>query len=284
VTSVLIVGGDSLIGSILARTLATAGHDIVVTSRRCSGPGNAVHLDLTAPDPAVTNGFDTVVLCAAITARRDCEADPDLARKTNVDAPVVLAKPVLERGGQLVFMSTSIVLGGDKPYLPHDAPYAPFDHYSRHKAEAERQLRVLANRSDSGQLVILRMAKVVDTSTGVVADWVRAAKKGIPITPYTDLVNAPVTSSHLANFVAQLIDARASGIHHVSGEEHSYAEIAHRLARHLGWPNHLVKPIEGRPNNPIAARNPPHASLLSDAPQSLDDVVLELTDQISKAR
>ncbi|MEM7189709.1 MAG: sugar nucleotide-binding protein [Pseudomonadota bacterium] len=252
-TSVLIVGGDSQIGSLLAEMLSSNGYEVTVSSRRSPLSEHAVHIDLKNPDPAIAASFDTIVLSAAITARRDCEADPALARQINVDAPLALAAPVLDAGGQVIFLSTSIVLGGDNPYLPHDAPYAPFDHYSRHKAEAEQKLLALADRSGRGRLVILRMAKVMDASTGVVADWARSVKSGRPFSPYTDLVNAPVTTAHLTSYIANLIRTQASGIRHVSGEEHSYAEIARRLAERLDWPEHLMQPVEGR--SPVCGRS-----------------------------
>ena len=138
-SSVLVIGGDGLIGRALVPALGGDGHRVTATSNRTPLPEGAVKLDLANADPAATEGFDHVVLAAAVVTRAACEADPARAHRINADAPVTLAAPVLARGGQVIFLSTSIVLGGDQPNLPVDAPYAPFDAYSRQKAEAEQR-------------------------------------------------------------------------------------------------------------------------------------------------
>ncbi|MEM7744401.1 MAG: sugar nucleotide-binding protein [Pseudomonadota bacterium] len=276
---VLVVGGDGLIGRDLIPALRGAGHDAVGTSYRQPLPDGAVNLDLTVPEPDISDGFDAIVIAAAVVLRQDCEADPDRARLVNVDAPLALAAPVLARGGQVIFLSTSIVLGGDRPHLPVDAPYAPFDVYSRLKAEAEQRLRTLPG-ADHG-LAVLRLAKVLDASYGVIAAWAKAAEDGRPITPFTDLVTAPMTVGHVVGKITAMIDARTTGIHHLSGIEHTYAEIAKRLGAELGWPDALIQPQEGRQNNPIAAQNPPHASLEAERPMLLDEVIGALVKQLS---
>lgn len=276
---VLIVGGDSLIGRALTPALREAGHEVFATSYRTPLPEGAIHLDLSDPASLPSaDAFDHVVLAAAVVTRAACEADPARAHVINVEAPIALGRPVLARGGHVVFLSTSIVLGGDTPYLKASAPYAPFDAYSTQKAEAEQRLSALPGAREG--LAILRLTKVLDASYGVVAEWAEAIGRGAEITPFSDLVTAPTTVPHVTSRIAGLIAGVKTGVHHVSGIEHPYAEVARRLGAELGWPEDLICPVEGRRLNPVAARNPAHASLAADPLMSLEDVICALAEQI----
>ena len=93
---VLIIGGDGLIGRALPAVLAREGHQVDVTSRRS---GRLLDLAAQPLDPGLADGFDTVVIAAAVTARAACEDDPATAFAVNVQAPVQIAAPVLARGG-----------------------------------------------------------------------------------------------------------------------------------------------------------------------------------------
>jgi len=272
---VLIVGGDGLIGRALAGDLAARGWRVRATTRR-AGPGPALDLATPFDAAAVTEGVDALVLSAAVTGRAACERDPAGAHRVNVEAPVALARPVLARGGQVVFLSTHIVLGGDRPFLPPDAPHAPVDVYSRQKAEAEAWLAELPGAAEG--LSIVRLTKVLDWSSGVLAGWRATLAAGQTIEAYTDLVLAPVTAGHVVAALARLLQDRVCGVVHLSGaEEISFADLAFALAGPLGWPHGSIRPMAGRPVNPLAAASPRHASLAAERPESLDAVLRELT-------
>ena len=184
-----------------------------------------------------------------------------------------LAAPVLARGGRVVYMSTHIVLGGDRAFLPPDAPYAPCDAYSRQKTRAEMALRDLPGAD--GGLAIVRLTKVVSgDASDRFQDWHRSLARGQPITPFSDLVLAPVTVDHVVTALQQILQDGTPGLHHLSGaEEVSYAAMALQLAPRLGWDPALIRPQAGRAMNATAAATPPHASLRASAPQPLADVL-----------
>ncbi len=277
---VLVVGGDGQVGSALVPVLRSAGHEVTTTSHRTPLPNGAHYLELVHPDPATAEGVDAVVLCAALTERSACEADPDRAQMINVTAPLTLAQPVLSRGGQVIFLSTSIVLGGDQPYLPIDAPYAPCDAYSRMKAEAEQRLLALSGAEE--RLAILRLVKVMDAEHGIIADWATAMNEGEPITPYVDLATAPITTNHVTAKISELLAPGSAGIHHLSGIEHSYADVAVALSEVMGWPKKMVRPVRGREINAIAASSPAHSSLAADPLVPLEVLIRLLARQLAR--
>jgi dTDP-4-dehydrorhamnose reductase len=267
---VLVVGGDGQIGRALVPALSDAGHSVAATSRR----GGRV-LDLAGWDGDPTQGFDAVVITAAVTGRAACAADPEAAFSVNVTAPERLATPVLARGGRVVFLSTHIVLGGDGAFLPVGAPHAPCDIYSEQKAAAERRLLALPGAARG--LTILRPTKVLDARVGVVGAWRARIAAGEPIDVYTDLVMAPVATVHAVARIAGILREGSAGIVHLSGDrEVSFADFAGLLRGRLGWDGALIRRMAGRPVNPIAAATPPHASLACDDPVPVKEVIAAL--------
>lgn len=270
---VLIVGGDGQIGKALRPVLQAAGHQVVATTRKRKWRRQRLDLAQLTGDP--TEGFDSVVIAAAVTGRATCADDPDKAALVNVEAPVRLAEKALAGGGQMVFLSTHIVLGGDEPRLGTDAPYAPCDIYSEQKAQAEQRLLALPG-AERG-LAILRPTKVLDRGGGTVGGWVKAMRERRGIDAFTDLMMAPVHTLDVCARIADLIAARGSGIYHLSGwPEISFADFAIRLAPGLGWKLPLIRRKAGRPINPIAAATPPHASLSCENPIPTDSVIQAL--------
>ena len=78
---VLIVGGDSAIGSALGHYLEARGVDVLTTTRRANPGPNQIRLDLA--DPAGWPELPKVnraVIAAAVTALDDCHNDPAASR------------------------------------------------------------------------------------------------------------------------------------------------------------------------------------------------------------
>src|SRR3990167_5396214 len=94
-TTILIIGSDSTIGSHLTRQLETHGDTVYGTTRhldRCTETN--FFLDLLNPDafnlPDHIN-IDIVVFYAAISIIKDCEKNKALSYQINVEAPIKLA-------------------------------------------------------------------------------------------------------------------------------------------------------------------------------------------------
>jgi len=89
---------------------------------------------------------------------------------------------------------------------------------------------------------------------------------------------APIGVSHVVDQITSIITQRRLGIVHLSGAiEVSYADFAADFAGRMGWSADLIHVKKGRIVNPIAAMTPWHASLAANDPQSLEDVLAELT-------
>lgn len=85
---------------------------------------------------------DLVINAAAYTAVDKAEAEPDAARRGNMEGPAVLARACHAVGCALVHLSTDYVFSGEaeRPYVETD-PTAPQGVYGRTKLEGEAAIR-----------------------------------------------------------------------------------------------------------------------------------------------
>src|ERR1039457_6256433 len=107
------------------------------------------HLDLADFDAVVAafrrDNPQLVIHCAALSKSLDCEANPALARKLNVETTVLLAQLAAEV--PLVFLSTDLVFDGRVGNYDEAAPVNPLSVYAETKAAAEQILLTNPNHT-----------------------------------------------------------------------------------------------------------------------------------------
>lgn len=246
--AILVVGGDSLVGAALAAHLRARGDSVIETSRRPERiAAGALALDLAA-DPGTWPDLPPLkgaALCAAVARLQDCERDPAGSRRVNVEGTAALARRLAEADVATVFLSTDKVFDGTRPRRRRDDPACPDSAYGRQKADAEAAMPTAA--------AILRLSKVVSPTLDLFQGWTRDLKAGRAITPFDDLMMAPVSVERVVDLTARLIDERRSGLFQLSGaEDVNYVEAARILALRLGTDPALIHP---RPSGGTTARH-----------------------------
>ena len=153
---IMVTGGAGYVGSILLRRLLQNGYKVVcVDSLRYGGASlleiwgdpNFVleRIDITNPDAMreVFNRytFHGIVHLAAIVGDPACKLEPELARKTNLDASIgLLESAVRSHVNRFVFASTCSNYGKMKnpdAYVDENAPLAPVSLYAELKVAFE---------------------------------------------------------------------------------------------------------------------------------------------------
>lgn len=240
---VLIVGGDSTIGSALNQRLLAEGYQVTCSTRR---PGNfgekSLYLDLQNQDSFLTikdRRFDAAVFCGAITSIQKCEQNPAQTRKVNVDGTLALADLLAEAGSHLVFLSTNMVFDGSKPNAKSSDARNPLTEYGRQKAAAEEYL--LATEST---VSIIRLGKVIPHDFPLFTEWLGRLRSGNPIHPHGNRTMAPISLTFATDILSWLIDEKRHGIFHATANcDITYAEAAFKLANLSKSDSSLIEPI-----------------------------------------
>jgi len=143
--------GRHTVGALLEEGYAVSCFDAPTpankrTARRFANTCTLHWGDIRKPEdlPPALRNVDTVVHLAGIIPPRS-ELAPELAQSVNVEGTRNVIHAMQSQGSckRLIFSSSIAVHGNQQdrePPLRVCAPYAPFDHYSRHKVECEHAI------------------------------------------------------------------------------------------------------------------------------------------------
>lgn len=148
----LVTGGAGYIGSIVARDLVAAGHEVVVLDNlqrghRAAVPSGArlVVADLLEQDAIaalMTEGFAGVLHFAALSLVGESTKQPERYWRTNVGGTLNLLEAMRAAGvGRLVFSSTAAVYGEpDDTPIEESAPLRPINAYGASKLAVDQMI------------------------------------------------------------------------------------------------------------------------------------------------
>jgi dTDP-4-dehydrorhamnose reductase len=271
----LVVGGDSLIGGVLAAMARAQGLRVLTTTRRPGVTGDDVPpLDLANPaDWGWLSGVraHTAVLCAAVARLDACHLDPEGTARINVTGAVELGRRLMAAGTHVIHLSSNQVFGGDNPAPVEDTAVSPANVYGQQKAAAERGLLALAPPLGTSGATILRLTKVIHPGMALIQGWLDALAQGREIRPARDMALAAVTVDLVAETVLALAHLgrsapdQASRIFHLSAaDEVSYAEAAAFVARRVGADPALIQPVEAVAAGYLREQPPRHTIMAGD--------------------
>jgi UDP-glucose 4-epimerase len=148
----LVTGGAGYIGSIVARHLLEAGHEVVILDSLERGHREAVPagallvvadlLDPDAVEEVVADGFDGVLHFAALALVSESVSHPERYWRTNVGGTLNLLEAMSDAGvPRLVFSSTCAVYGQpDEVPIPETAPPRPINSYGASKLSVDEMI------------------------------------------------------------------------------------------------------------------------------------------------
>lgn len=205
-----------------------------------------------------------VIHCAALSRTKDCEQNPQLARRINVDATAYLAR--LSKDIPFIFLSSGEVFDGKRGwYREEDAPN-PINFYGKTKLEAEQF--VLQNPRHTVVRIVLTAGTSQNGDRSFVEDMCRAAKSGKRVTLYGDEFRCPLPAGVIARAIWELTGKDRPGLYHLGGRERlSRWEIGQAL---LPWyPELQERLMEGRARDHTGAPRPTDLSLNCEKIQAL---------------
>jgi dTDP-4-dehydrorhamnose reductase len=293
----LVVGGDSLVGGSVVKTLRQRGHMTFDTTRRSDTLGpSRVLLDFESDAPfRAPAGVQYAFLIAAATNYDRCEKDP-MARVINDDLIPRTIALLLEQGLFVTYISTNSVFGGEQPWPHEDDPHQPGIAYAQQKSDSEVVVRRAAERLNAvDRLNIVRLTKIMNAGVSPLPAWFGAWEKGQPIEPFSDLVFAPMSVRFVGEALAKIGERRVAGNLHLSGAENvNYVDFAGKLANRLGVDPGLMRPTTSIAKGIHIPFKPTYSGLGMQrttelccvSPQALDELVEDLIidHQAGKAR
>jgi UDP-glucose 4-epimerase len=148
----LVTGGAGYIGSVVAKQLLEAGHDVVVLDDLSRGhaaaiPDGAEHVAVSLGDPpalaAALEGVDAVLHFAALALVAESVEHPERYWRNNVVGTLNLLDAMRANGvGRLVFSSTCATYGEpERVPIVEDEPTAPINSYGASKLAVDLMLR-----------------------------------------------------------------------------------------------------------------------------------------------
>jgi dTDP-4-dehydrorhamnose reductase len=209
----IITGAAGLIGRYLVKTAT------------CWAPGRDVR-GLTRADLDLTDRIAVerswraikpalVIHCAAVSRTRDCELDPEKARRVNVETTVHLAE--LSRDIPFIFLSSGEVFDGMTGWYSETDKPNPINVYGKTKLEAERI--VLRNPRHTVVRIVLTAGVSHNGDRSFVEDMCRTARAGHEVTLYTDEFRCPLPAGVIARAIWGLSGREQPGLYHLGGCE-----------------------------------------------------------------
>jgi dTDP-4-dehydrorhamnose reductase len=261
-----ITGAGGLIGNCLVQT--TPGFI----------PGAAVRgltraqLDL-ADFTAVRQEFHSqkpwlIIHCAALSRSPECQANPALARKLNLEVTALLAELAAEI--PLVFFSSDMVFDGRAGNCDETAPVNPLSVYAETKAAAEQI--VLANPKHTVIRTSLNGGVSPTGDRGFNEQMRRAWQSGQTLRLFTDEFRCPIAAPVTARATWEIISRNQPGLYHVAGSERlSRWQLGQLIASR--WPRlnpkmepASLKEYQGAPRCPDTSLNCAKAQRLLSFP------------------
>ena len=245
---VLIIGGDSKIGSAIYISLKKKNFKVLKTTRRKILFQDEIHLDLLKLESAKSifklYHFEFIFLCASITSISYCETNPIEAFKLNVTKQIELINFLNNYNSFIIHFSTNLVFDGTKNNLHTNQIKCPKCNYGLQKSLLEDEILGISN------LAIIRLTKVIDFKFALFRNWINDLKNNKEIFSLVDVKMAPVWIEDLIHFLNLFFTNPEVGIYHVSSSyDISYYDAISYIAREMNLNINLINPIKANDLN-----------------------------------
>ncbi|HET6331658.1 MAG TPA: SDR family oxidoreductase [Polyangiales bacterium] len=249
-TDFVVTGSGGALGSVLMRELVRLGRPtegLVSPHGPVPFTGQAWSADLldsrTYRERVLALAPKVIVHLGAVALPSEAYADPERARRVNVESTSILLSLAEKCGARFLYASTDLVFDGEEaPYSEDDAP-EPSTIYGRTKLEAEAHVftykRGLAIRFPL--MYGFPDAARKPTFFETMVENLRTQK---PVRLFTDEYRTPLWLDDAARACIALADSELRGAVHVGGPERlSRFEMGERVATAIGAPVALLQAV-----------------------------------------
>lgn len=228
---ILLTGANGFIGYYLVEKLLEEGHEVLATGRGenrlpFSSDSNFRYNSLDFTDAyAVYDIFEKekpeVVIHAGANGKPDeCEQDPMMATLVNVEGTLNMLFNAAEHKAFFIFLSTDFVFDGETGLYKEEDERKPVNFYGCTKMDAEDAVMEYA-----GNWCIIRTCLVYGRPQTGRSNLLTIVKKKLenkePYKVVADQWRTPTYVEDLATAIVTVIQKKATGIFHISGDEYT---------------------------------------------------------------
>ena len=233
--TILVVGGDSTIGSQLFRAARARGLDVHKTSRRDSSFEYPWSLELgdesstsvlmrAAKDHGVTDAVITVGQPSFVS----CASDPSGTWAINVTATQQLVARLVSIGVNVMVISSGAVFSGRNRFPTEESACDPETEYGRQKVALEEA--ALAYEGTR----IVRFSKVLSSSNGLWRQWIQEIQAGETVRAFGNVKLSPMRISAVVSAILKQFELPSGRIVHISPvDEVTYADAVRLMAQEM---------------------------------------------------
>jgi dTDP-4-dehydrorhamnose reductase len=227
---VLITGANGLLGQHLTKLLLDTNYQVVATGRGESRLPFEPSGNYTYHTMDIANAFDTyaimsreqpdvVVHAAAMTQVDDCEKQPELCERINVQGTAQILTDAETFSSHFIYISTDFVFDGEKGNYSEEEDTNPISLYGFTKLQAESMVQV----SDIPYAIVrtcLVYGNLLKGTRSNIVSWVKESlEQDKTIQVVSDQERTPTYVGDLAKGIALIIKQKATGIYHISGKD-----------------------------------------------------------------
>jgi dTDP-4-dehydrorhamnose reductase len=251
---ILLTGANGFLGYYLTKQLLKENYTVVATgkaeSRFAFSTEGYIYEPMDFTDPfAVHDVFekyqpDVVIHSGAISKPDECEKDQWQAYVTNVEGTVTMLTNAEAYKSFFIFLSTDFIFSGEKGmYTEEDEP-GPVNYYGQTKLEAEEAVKEYPFDWSIVRTVLVYGSPQPGGKGNILSVVKEKLEKGEEYSVFNDQLRTPTHIDDLVNGIIAIINKKATGVYHLSGEEVlTPFDMACRLADHLGLNTSLIKKV-----------------------------------------
>lgn len=265
-TRILVLGATGQVGRAVSQVARVRNPQLALVEAARSSPDAALRFSLDDP-PSLEKVIRRIaprhtILAAAATSVAWCEANPEAARRVNVDGTEVVAAVCRAVGSSLTFISTDYVFDGTTAPSGEADPVAPRVEYGRQKLAAES----IVLGTHPGNLVV-RTCQVFGPDPrrkNFVLATIDRLTAGERVSVAADLFGTPTYAPDLAAMLLDLTVGGRTGVWHVAGASFlSRYDLALAAAAAFGVTSPALTPVRAEQLGDGVPR-PPRAGLRNE--------------------
>jgi dTDP-4-dehydrorhamnose reductase len=251
---VLITGANGFLGYYLIEQLLAKKYRVVATGRgECRLPFSE-HPDFSYASMDFTDPFsvhdvfnmhspEVVIHAGAMSKPDECEQNQWQAYTTNTEGTLTVLMNAAEQKSFFLFVSTDFIFDGERGMYTEEDAANPVNFYGKTKAEAEDAVKEYENDWAIVRTVLVYGKPQVGRSN-ILTIVKEKLEKGEKYNVVDDQVRTPTYVEDLASGIILIIEKKAKGVYHLSGEDVlTPYQMACLAADHLGLDKTLIQKV-----------------------------------------